>query len=333
MGIRNFFKRQLASVIEWRDPDGELLLEKYDAASDEIKDASKLIVAPGQGCALVYQGRLSDVLLEEGIYDLETANHPFITSLLKIRQQFTSEHKLALYFFRTTEITNQGWGTASAVKYLDPTYNIPVQLSAHGNFSYAIDDVSYLLRQILGVRDDYSLDEAKALILSRIMQTISALLAGGEFGFLQIDHNVPVFAGTLNERLRDALSALGLRLTDFQILATRFDDDTYARIARVADVSADVLAAKEAGLDYSELEKLRALRDAAKNPGGLAGAGVQFGVGAELAKSLGAAAPGKAEEKGLVEQLTELKLLERQGIITADEFEARKRALLGNLNL
>lgn len=297
MGIRNFFKRQLACVIEWRDPDSEILLEKYDSATDEIKNASKLIVAPGQGCALVYQGKLVDVLLEEGLYDLKTGNHPFITSLLKIRQQFTSEHQLKLYFFRTTEITNQGWGTASAVKYLDPTYNIPVQLSANGNFSYAIDDVDYLLRQILGVRDRYCLHEAKALILSRIMQTVSSLLARGEFSFQQIDQNLPAFADTLNVQLCDVLNDLGLHLTDFQILTTRFDNGTYARIARIADVSADVLAAKEAGLSYSELEKLRALRDATQNAGGLAGVGVQFGVGTELAKIFGTPTSNQTDGK------------------------------------
>ncbi|MDF7681349.1 hypothetical protein PT300_12425 [Enterobacteriaceae bacterium ESL0689] len=54
-------------------------------------------------------------------------------------------------------------------------------------------------------------------------------------------------------------------------------------------------------------------------------------MGAELAKNLTSAKPEKASETGLVERLTELKLLERQGIITADEFEARKQALLDNL--
>ena len=42
----------------------------------------------------------------------------------------------------------------------------------------------------------------------------------------------------------------------------------------MADISADVKAAEQAELSYIELEKLRALWDAARNEGGLAGAGL-----------------------------------------------------------
>jgi hypothetical protein len=56
-----------------------------------------------------------------------------------------------------------------------------------------------------------------------------------------------------------------------------FDAATQQRIGRVADVAADTQAA--AGLSYAELENLKALREAARNAGGLAGAGGQLGPG------------------------------------------------------
>ncbi len=105
--FKKFFNKQLASVIEWNNPDADTLLYKFPSAHDEIKDASKLIVAPGQGCVLVYEASIADVITESNIYNLATDNHPFITTLLKIRQSFESEHKLKIYFFRTAEILNQ----------------------------------------------------------------------------------------------------------------------------------------------------------------------------------------------------------------------------------
>src|ERR1700744_720653 len=120
MDLNRFFKHQLAAVIEWKDQQPNILLFKYPSDNDEIKNASKLIVGPGQGVILVYEGTVSDSIAEPGIYDLETDNHPFITTLLKLRTAFESEHKLKIYFYRTAENTDQNWGTATAIKYVDP---------------------------------------------------------------------------------------------------------------------------------------------------------------------------------------------------------------------
>ena len=109
MGIVNFFRNQLSEVIEWDNQQPDLLVWKFPSSNDEIKNASKLIVAPGQGAILVYEGKVSDQLSEDGIFDLETDNHPFITTLLKLRTRFESEHKLKIYFYRKAENVNQGW--------------------------------------------------------------------------------------------------------------------------------------------------------------------------------------------------------------------------------
>ena len=92
MGLKDIFKRQLRTVIEWKEQKPNLLFHQLETTTDEIKDASKLIVAPGQGCIIVYDGKVKGTLIEPGIYDMETANHPFITSLLNLAQQTESEH-------------------------------------------------------------------------------------------------------------------------------------------------------------------------------------------------------------------------------------------------
>src|SRR5215469_5896651 len=133
MGLfKNLFTEQLSSVIQWENQDLNLLWYQFPSQKNEIKNASKLIVAPGQGCVLVYEGKVSDHIEEEGIFNLQTDNHPFITNLLRIRQNFESEHKLFIYFYRKAEILNQGWGTPSPIKYLDEVYNIPVELGENG---------------------------------------------------------------------------------------------------------------------------------------------------------------------------------------------------------
>lgn len=95
-------------------------------------------------------------------------------------------------------------------------------------------------------------------------------------------------------------------------------------------MAADVQAAQQAGLDYVELEKLRALRDAARNEGGLAGAGLQFGVGMEIGKKFNeqtetTLTKGSADA---AEQLRKLKILLDENIITSEDFELKKQEIL-----
>lgn len=89
-------------------------------------------------------------------------------------------------------------------------------------------------------------------------------------------------------------------------------------------------AAEQAGLSYVELEKLRALRDAARNEGGLAGAGLQLGVGMEIGKKINEQTDSflSAGNTAVTEKLRKLKILLDEKIITQEDYDAKKRELL-----
>lgn len=334
MGLRNIFKKQLSTVIEWTDQNPAILFYKYPSLTNEIKNASKLIVAPGQGCIIVYEGKVTDVITEEGTYFLETDNHPFITTLLKLRQSFESEHKMGLYYFRTAEIVNQKWGTSSPVKYVDAHYKFPVELGAYGNYSVKLTKPQEMFANIVGSKDVFTAENLRSILVARIIPLLTTTLAKSSFSVLQIDANLTNLSDLMLDESKATFDELGLQLTDFRIEATSFNDETMERIGKVADMTSEALAAAEVGLDYVELEKLRALRDAARNEGGLAGAGLQVGAGFELSKSL----MNKKEEMTAVDQSTDevtqlkkLKLLLDEGILTQEEFDLKKKEILSRM--
>lgn len=332
MGLNNFFKRQFSTVAEWTNQSPELLFHKAGTSTDEIKNASKLIVAPGQGCLLVYDGKVQDVLTAPGLYDLETDNSPFVTTLVKLRQAFESEHKMRLYFFRTAESLNVPWGTASPVKYLDPVYKIPVEMGAHGNYSMKIVGPEEMFANLVGSRDDFSTSDMQAVMSGRIAPAMASFLGGAGFSYREIDARLSEMSDEIRTLLADTFVSMGVELTDFRIEATVFDEATGERIGKIADMTSEAMAATEVGLDYVELEKLRALRDAARNEGGLAGAGLQVGTGLELSRSLMQKKDGiiaeSAEKDDAMTQLRKLKMLLDEEIITREEFDAKKKELL-----
>ena len=327
MGLRDLFKRQLRTVVEWKEQNGQLLFHQLETTTDEIKNASKLIVAPGQGCVVVYDGKVSGVLTEPDVYSMETANHPFITSLLNLAQRSESEHKMRFYFFRTAEVVNVLWGTASPVKYIEPDYKLPVTLGACGNFSIKIADAGRMFTTLLGTMSNYSVADVQELVSSRIVTPLSSFLAEKAYPYREVDSHLMDLSNELKARTAAELEQLGLELTDFRVNSVTFDEDTMERIGRIANMTAEQRAAAEVALDYVSMQKLEALRDAARNEGGLAGAGLQLGAGVQLAKDV---FKTQAADDS-TERLRKLKKLLDEQLITEEEYEKKKNEILSQL--
>lgn len=335
MGLKSFFRKQLSVVIEWKNQQPNFLFYKIQTPTSEIKNASKLIVSPGQGCILVYEGKVQDVLTEPGTYFIESDNHPFITNLLKLRQSFESEHKMHLYFFRTAEVVNQAWGTPNPIKYIDPKYKFPIQLGAYGNYSVKIANAELIFSNIIGSKDLFTTEDLREIITGRTLATLTSFLAKSAYSYNDIDTNLYEMSESVRKDINSSIETLGLTLTNFQIEAASFDEQTQEHIQKIASMTSEALAAAEVGLDYVQLEKLRALRDAARNEGGLAGAGLQVGAGLELSKSLMQQKENILNESldndDPVLQLKKLKVLLDENIITQDEFDNKKKEILSRM--
>jgi membrane protease subunit (stomatin/prohibitin family) len=325
--------RQLRSVIQWENPVPEVLFQRWTENGDEIKNASKLIVGPGQGCVFVYEGRVEAVYTGEGLHEIKTANIPFFTTLRKFMQNFVSEHKVGIYFFRTAKLLNLKWGTESLIKYEDPQYKFPVGLRAFGNYSMRIVDARSFFLQIVGGAASFLVDDIRQPLNARLVQPLTDFLAEAGYTYTQIDPNREEIAEALSAKLAEDFAKLGFALEDFRIQGTSFDEDTMRRINRIADVNAEAQAASAAGVSYAELQQLAALRDAAKNQGA-GGAGMAMAVGMGMAGAVvsGAAGHAAAQAGGDVQaRLAKLKQLLDQQLITKDEYEAKKKEILAGL--
>lgn len=335
MGIFNSIKNQFRSVIEWQNPSPSDILYRWSENGDEIKSASKLIIGPGQGCIFVYQGKVESVITEEGISELQTGNLPFWTTLSRLMQGFKSEFKVGIYYFKTSKILNQKWGTPSVIKYQDPKYNFPVGLRAFGNYSFRIAQPGPFFSQISGTVDRFTTEDFRAVMGSRIVQPLADYLAEGAWSYADIDKMRNEIAEGLNKKLVQEFSDLGFLLEDFRIEGTSFDEDTMRRINRIADMNAEAQAAQAAGLNYAQLQQLDAMKAAASNPGG-AGMGMGMGAGMAFGQMIAGqmngsspAAQNPADDP--MAALAKLKKLFEAELITQEEYEAKKKEILAKL--
>lgn len=336
------FKKQLRSVIAWNNPDSDLLFSRWTENGDEIKNASKLIVEPGQGCVFVYEGKVQGIFTEEGMYDLATDNVPFLTTIKKVMQSFTSEHKVGIYYFRQGDFLNKRWGTKSVIKYDDPKYKFPVGLRAFGNYSIRISDAAAFFRNNAAGQTDYWIQDIQEVFLSRITEPMTTVLANAQFSYAQIDANRGIVASAVLQAVQPIFTDLGFDLTDFRIEGTNFDEDTERRIGKIADMNAEAQAASAAGLDYAQIQQLEAMKLAANNQGGAAGLGLNMAAGMQLGQMFGqniaqqpAVAQPSAPQSGggddSMERLAKLKKMFDMELIDDAEYKDKKAAILAEM--
>lgn len=323
---------QLRSVIEWVNPNSDVLFENWSSNSDEIKNASKLIVGPGQGCIFVYEGRVEAIYTQAGIIELQTANIPFWTTIKKVMQTFQSEHKVGLYFFKQSQIVNLKWGTPAVIKYMDPKYQFPVGLKVFGNFSVQIEKPEWFLQNIMAAKNGFNISELRDVIISRLIQPLTDYLAQAQYSYVEIDPHRNEIATALIQNTKIEFQNLGFHLTDFRVEGTSFDEDTMKRINVIADTSAEAQAASSAGLSYAQMQQLEALKLAAKNPGG-AGMAMGMGVGIGFGQQVGTGviASSNAGADDVTVRLKKLKELFDQGLITQDEYEVKKKEIISKV--
>ena len=324
---------QYRSVIQWEDPNEKELFIKFTESGDEIKNASKLILQPGQGCILTYEGKVQSVLVEEGTYDLKSDNTPFLTSVKKfLSLRDGSEHVMGIWFYRKADILNMRWGTRVPIAYTDPIYTFPILLSAFGNYSIRITKPQWFFENVIAGQEIYCHSHLKEVFISRVTQPITDYLANAKFSYVDVDSNLNTIAVEAKEKTASVFTDLGFEVLDFRIEGSQFDKDTLARIAKISDVQADVLAAKIAGVEYTEMQRIAAMRDAANNESGAAGMLMGFNAGDQGNSTMnqGSLEQQPATDSPLI-KLKKLKELFEMELISENEYTDKKKAILDSM--
>lgn len=326
-------KNQMRSVIQWENPRDFQLFYKFTDRGDELKNASKLILQPGQGCIFTYEGKVEGVFEEEGIHDLKTSNKPFWTTIKKFMNAFESEHKTGIWFYRKADMLNIRWGTRIPITYNDPVYAFPVNLRGFGNYSIRITEPKNFFVNHLAGKLDYFVDQLQEVFLSRITQPISNYLANAKFSYAEIDSNIELIARETQSKTVEIFEDLGFQLLDFRIEGTSFDPETEKRIGEISDMQAEVKSANIAGVDFAELQKLKAMRDMAKNEGA-AGASMGMLAGMNMGNAMQQPKQEKQDQPQKIDvrsKLKELKELFEDDLISEEEFQAKKQQLLDQM--
>jgi membrane protease subunit (stomatin/prohibitin family) len=288
MSLWDKLRGEIIDIIEWTEPnDSQIMCYRFPRYNNEIKYGAQLTVREGQAAAFVNEGQLADVY-QPGRYKLETSNMPILATLKGWKYGFNSPFKCEVYFVSTKQWTDQKWGTQNPVMMRDPEFG-PVRVRAFGTFAMKVTDPATFLRQLVATDPSFETYEITNQLRNMIVSRIADAIGQAHIPVLDLAGNYEKLGGVLTTRLSSEVGAMGLGLTQFYVenisLPPEVEQalDTRTKMGVLGNLD-----------QFAKYQSAEAIREAAKNPGGIAGVGVGVGAGVAIGQQMGGAMAGMA---------------------------------------
>ena len=264
-----------------------------------------------------------------------------------------SNEEKRVAFVNMREIRGLKFGTRGPLVYNDLFYGTDLEVFSYGTFSIQVTDATRFLRTFVpGNVVDYSMDdpEARSQLVGELLHSftvavnslskecrISHLPSRGDEIVALIKEN-PANAGSWEERF-------GLKLTAVAIENIEFSEESRELVRMFAERRMSVAAYEDISQQAADIAAQQTIAEGVRENGFGDAGGMLFGMG--LAGSLNSrnasfagvaaqapqaapaqAAPEKPSIDEQIETLKKLKDLLDMGILTQEEFDTKKRAIL-----
>ena len=344
MALMDFIKKQFIDIIEWVVEGAATLAWRYPVADREIQYGGSLTVRESQVAVFVNEGKVADVF-GPGMHRLTTQTLPVLTYLKNWDKLFESPFKSDVYFFSTRQQIDQRWGTTQPVTIRDKDFGA-VRLRAFGNYAYRVVDPKLFHTEISGTRERYTAADLDGQLRALMLQHISDAVASSGVPFLDLAANQVEFAQQLATAAAPAFEKIGLRLEGVTVQNVSLPEE----LQKVLDQKIGMgMVGGDMGrfMQYQTAQAIPKFAEGGGQGSGIAGDAMGLGAGVALGQVLaqnlsqglqGAAQPGAApaapaalapdQVMATIEKLAELKA---KGILTDEEFTAKKAELLEKL--
>jgi len=332
MGIKDFLKKQFIDVIHWTEDSDGILAYRYPMQDFEIQYGAQLTVRESQMAVFVNEGKVADVFAP-GRYQLTTQTLPLLTNLMNWDKMFQSPFKSDVYFFSTRLQINQKWGTPNSISIRDKEFGA-VRLRAFGIYTYQIADPKEFHIHVSGTRERYTVEELEGQLRNSIVASMSDLFAESAIPFLDMTANQDELGNNLKLKLEPEFKRFGLALATLQVQNVSLPDE----LQKILDQRIGMGLVGDMGR-LTQYQTAQSIPIAAANEGGGAGVGAGLGAGlaigqtmaSTMANSLQGSKPPAETATDVTALLEKLHDLMNKGILTLEEFEAKKTELLKKL--
>ncbi len=350
MALMDFIKKQFIDIIQWTEEGDGTLAWRFPMAGMEIQTGGTLVVRESQMAIFVNEGQVADVF-GPGTYKLTTQTLPVLTYLKNWDKLFQSPFKSDVYFFSTRQQIDQKWGTPQPITIRDKDFGA-VRLRAFGNYAFRIADPKAFHTEISGTRESYPVADLEGQLRGMVLQNISNAIAGSGLPFLDLAANQVMFADALTKELAPLFAKLGILIESLTVQNVSLPEE----LQKILDQKIGMGMVGNDMAKFMQYQTAQAIPKFAEGGGGggsgIAGDAMGLGAGVALGQVLAqnlaqglqapvapaaaaaaqtAAAPVGVKPEDVMATLEKLGELKSKGILTQEEFDAKKAELLKKL--
>lgn len=291
MGLWDKLKGEFVDIIEWLDDSRDILAYRFERYGNEIKNGAKLTVREGQVAVFIHEGQLADVF-KPGMYTLETANMPILSTLLGWKHGFESPFKAEVIFVNTRQLVDQKWGTKNPIMLRDADFG-PIRLRAFGTYAIKVKDAGTFVKEIVGTDGEFTSDELVNQLRNIIVARFTDKLGEAKIPALDLASQYDEIGDLIRQQIVPEFEEYGIDVTKFLIENIALPPEVEKALDKRSSMG--VLGNMQ---QYTQFQAANALEDAANNPGDAGSAisgGMGMGMGFAMANTMGQAmADGQA---------------------------------------
>lgn len=331
----------------------------YRGSADVISNGSKIFVPENTAAFIFSQGGIEEVVSTPGGYEYQAGQSSifngdgFEQSIVKqasTRFKFggqAAEQKWVA-FVNLREIRGLKFGTRGPMVYHDRFYGADLEIQAFGSFSVRIVNPEAFVRNFLPANVRYytfDSPEARQQISSEFIQAF--IVAVNSLSATHRISELPSHAGALSDLIADDESALGawihrfgLDVVQVGIESIEFTAESRELVKRYSANRMNVSAFEGISQQAANMAAQQKIAQGVQNHGLGDGGGLVFGMGLaqsvspQTAAPVAQASPPAGQTPSLtvdeqIETIKKLKELMDAGILSSDEFEAKKKQVMG----
>ncbi|HEY6512633.1 MAG TPA: SPFH domain-containing protein [Burkholderiaceae bacterium] len=337
MGLMDFIKKQFIDILQWTESGDGVLAWRFPMAENEIQYGASLTVRESQMAVFVNEGKVADVF-GPGMFKLTTQTLPVLTYLKNWDKLFESPFKSDVYFFSTRQQVDRRWGTSQPVTIRDKDFGA-VRLRAFGNYAYRLADPKLFHTEISGTRDTYTVADLDGQLRGLMLQHISDAVAQSGIAFLDLAANQIEFAKQIQAATAPSFEAIGLKLETVTVQNVSLPEE----LQKILDQKIGMgMVGGDMGkfMQYQTAQSIPKFAEGAGG-GGVVGDAMGLGAGVALGQVMaqqlnqglqGGAAAGGVKPDEVMATLEKLGELKAKGVLTDEEFAAKKAELLKKLS-
>ena len=198
------------------------------------------------------------------------------------------------------------------------------RIRAIGKFAFKIKDVSLFMKEIFGTRGIVMTFDIIEYLSSMVTEIFADTIGRAEVSVLELAADYRKLAADMQDKLNEQMKETGILFSNVIIESISLPET----VEKLIDEQSGIGITKNDMDSFVQYQTARAMRDAVKQEGGLAGLGAGVAFGNTIVKNVQDMTGRNSETKSRADLLRELKSLLDDNILTQEEFEIEKKRIL-----